>query len=262
MPQPTLRITGLSPLFLLLSACGTVSGLQDGAPHNPQDVSHVADAVPRAEPPSKYGNPAFYDVNGKRYFTRKSSAGYYEQGTASWYGTKFHGRRTSSGEPYDMYAMTAAHKTLPLPTYAEVKNLENGRRVVVRINDRGPFHDDRLIDLSYAAAAKLGMLGAGTARVEVRAIDPGRPQTTTAQTPQPDNGLFVQVGAYLNRDNAERMRTRLADASIPGNILVYQGTGQDIYRVRIGPVAGAGDARRLTERLVSLGIHESTIITE
>jgi rare lipoprotein A len=128
--------------------------------------------VPRAEPRSRYGNPPFYDVMGKRYFVLSSSVGYLERGVASWYGPGFHKVRTSTGELYDMYAMTAAHKTLPLPAYVRVTNLQNGRSVVVRVNDRGPFVGNRIIDLSYTAASKLDMLRNGTAMVEVRTLEP------------------------------------------------------------------------------------------
>jgi rare lipoprotein A len=239
-----------------LSACSTSSVFEpsDAAPANPRDVSHVQNAVPRTEARSRYGNPDSYVVYGKRYHTRKSSQGYKEKGGASWYGTKFHGRRTSSGEPYDMYAMTAAHKTLPLPSYVEVTNLGNGRKVIVRVNDRGPFHDGRIIDMSYAAAVKLGMLGKGTARVEVRAIDP-RTQTTSAPAttstaavttqaatpPKPVQAIapatqtattavpvpasappvriinapvFLQVGAFASLINAERLRSDIADQNV------------------------------------------------
>ena len=144
-----------------------------GAPYKDQTAMAVPDAVPRAEPLSKYGNPESYTVYGKTYNVMPSSLGYREIGYASWYGRKFHGRRTSSGEIYDMYAMTAAHRTLPLPTYVRVRNLDNGREAIVRVNDRGPFHSDRIIDLSYAAATKLGLVEAGTAKVEVEAIDTG-----------------------------------------------------------------------------------------
>ena len=135
----------------------------------------VPDAVPRVEPRSRYGNPPFYEVFGKRYYVLSSSSAYVERGVASWYGPGFHKIRTSTGEPYDMYGMTAAHKTLPLPAYVRVTNLQNGRSVVVRVNDRGPFVGNRIIDLSYTAAAKLDMLRNGTAMVEVRAIDPAIP---------------------------------------------------------------------------------------
>ena len=132
----------------------------------------VPDAVPRVEPRSRYGNPPFYEVFGKRYYVLSSSVGYWERGVASWYGPGFHKERTSTGESYDMYGMTAAHKTLPLPAYVRVTNLQNGRSVVVRVNDRGPFVSNRIIDLSYTAAAKLDMLRHGTAMVEIRSIDP------------------------------------------------------------------------------------------
>jgi rare lipoprotein A (peptidoglycan hydrolase) len=129
------------------------------------------DAVPRAEAYSKYGNPASYEVLGQRYEVMKDNRGYRETGIASWYGPGFHGKRASAGEEYDMYAMTAAHKTLRIPCYVEVTNLQNGKRAVVRVNDRGPFHDNRIIDLSFAAAQKLGVVGTGTALVEVRHLD-------------------------------------------------------------------------------------------
>ncbi|MEO6696998.1 MAG: septal ring lytic transglycosylase RlpA family protein [Gammaproteobacteria bacterium] len=169
-----------------LTSCGTTprqtrlpaapaGGETDGAPLQQVDFDSIPEPEPRMEPYSKYGNPTYYEVNGRLYHTLSSSAGYVERGIASWYGTKFHGRRTSSGEPYDLYAVTAAHKTLPLPSYVLVTNLNNGRNLVARVNDRGPFHQDRIIDLSYAAAGKLGVLPTGTALVEVRAIQPGEP---------------------------------------------------------------------------------------
>ena len=147
----------------------------DGAPEIPPDVANLPEPVPHPEPLSRYGNRSPYVVLDKNYTVLPSAAGYLERGIASWYGTKFDGRPTSSFEPYDMYQFTAAHRTLPLPSYARVTNLENGRSVIVRINDRGPFHEGRLIDLSYAAAIKLGVNVHGTAQVEVRGIDPGQP---------------------------------------------------------------------------------------
>src|ERR1700678_3728689 len=151
----------------------------------PPPPDSVPDMVPRNEPRSRNGNPPFYDVMGKRYFVLSSSVGYVERGVASWYGPGFHKVRTSTGEPYDMYAMTAAHKTLPLPAYVRVTNLQNGRSVVVRVNDRGPFVGNRIIDLSYTAAAKLHMLRNGTAIVEVRSIDSPLPVSATASTQAP-----------------------------------------------------------------------------
>ena len=138
----------------------------------PPPADSVPDMVPRVEPRSRNGNPPFYDVMGKRYFVLSSGVGYVERGVASWYGPGFHKVRTSTGEPYDMYAMTAAHKTLPLPAYVRVTNLQNGRSIVVRVNDRGPFVGNRIIDLSYTAASKLDMLRNGTAMVEVRTLEP------------------------------------------------------------------------------------------
>ena len=135
-------------------------------------VYEIDGVVPRAEQKSRIGNAPSYVVFGRRYSVLRTSSGYVEEGIASWYGEPFHGRRTSSGEVYDMHQLSAAHKSLPLPTYVQVTNLENGRRIVVRVNDRGPFHEGRIIDLSYAAARKLDIVGPGTARVEVRALAP------------------------------------------------------------------------------------------
>src|SRR5690554_5870511 len=143
----------------------------DAYPVAPPDVSRVPDAVPRLEPPSRGGNRSTYEVWGKTYSVLPEARGYARQGTASWYGEKFHGYATSNGEIYDMYKMTAAHRSLPLPSFVRVTSLDNGRSVIVRVNDRGPFHNDREIDLSYAAAARLDILDSGTGRVKVEAID-------------------------------------------------------------------------------------------
>src|SRR3990170_7001516 len=149
--QPAARILGLIALLSIVGGCGTLPTFTDAFPHQdsgplrPIDVTSIPDAIPRDEPASKYGNPPSYIVDGKRYYVLATSAGYTKRGIASWYGTKFHGNRTSSGEPYDMYAMTAAHKTLPLPSYVRVRNLQNGRSIILRVNDRGPFLHDRLI---------------------------------------------------------------------------------------------------------------------
>lgn len=165
------RFVLLLVLMLALTSCAMFRR-GDGPPNYNVDVSKIPNAVPKVEPRAKYGNQAAYTVKGKRYYTLKSSSGYSAVGVASWYGTKFHSLRTSSGERYNMLGMTAAHKTLPLPTYVEVTNLKNKRTVIVKVNDRGPFSSNRLIDLSYVAAKKLGMLGHGTAYVEVKAINP------------------------------------------------------------------------------------------
>ena len=193
-----------------LSACSAISIItqekDSGPPPGSVDISSVPDAVPKVEPKSKYGNPSSYVVLGKRYYVMNDSKGFVERGIASWYGKKFHGRRTSNGETYDMYAMTAAHKNLPLPTYVEVTNLKNRRRVIVRVNDRGPFHENRIIDLSYTAAAKLDIISTGTGWVEIRAIDPVTyaRSGTPSGTPPPDArqklpGIYIQVGIFTTR---------------------------------------------------------------
>lgn len=177
IPRIKRGMTALAILgcFLFLNGCSHMHR-KDGPPNFYVDETKIPDAVPKAEPKSKYGNQASYTVFGKRYYTMQSSRNYEERGTASWYGTLFHKRHTSNGERYDMLGMTAAHKTLPLPTYVQVTNLRNGRKVIVKVNDRGPFEQNRLIDLSYVAAKKLGMLGHGTAYVDVKAINPGEYQ--------------------------------------------------------------------------------------
>ena len=212
------HLFGTTVLGLTLAGCGTQitgpAGERDG-PGEHRDVSHVPDAVPKVEPKSKYGNPKSYVVFGKRYYTKASARGHVEKGLASWYGKKFHGRRTSSGERYNMYAMTAAHKSLPLPTYAEVTNLDNGRSVVVKVNDRGPFHRGRVIDLSYAAARKLGVVRRGTAMVEVRSIDPRNPNTKKQKKriTEPESAVRVAATSSPARkaSSASKKPTRVAD---------------------------------------------------
>lgn len=261
-----LIILGIS-LALWFAGCSSTKVFEpsDQAPASPRDVSAVPNAVPKAEPRSRYGNPASYVVFGKRYHTLPSSKGYRERGLASWYGTKFHGKRTSSGEPYDLYAMTAAHKTLPLPTYVEVTNLDNGRSVIVKVNDRGPFHGGRIIDLSYTAASKLGILDKGTGRVEVRAIDPRTPDQAPANTPvliqkdipaeTTDSQLFLQVGAFQDRNNAERMRNNIQAQNLGAVRIVEAGTEQGtFYKVQVGPLSDAGEADRVAQALQPLGI--------
>ena len=261
---------------LLVTSCGLVAcstlktGLQsDDAPANPRDVSNVPDAVPRAEPPSRYGNPKSYKVYGETYYPLAMSKNYTARVTASWYGTKFHGKRTSSGEPYDMYAMTAAHKTLPLPTYVEITNLQNGRTVIVKVNDRGPFHDDRLIDLSYSAAARLDILPYGTGQVEIRAIDPEQttdsttPADTTPATTQENAALYLQVGAFSSRGNAQRMQDDLQSQNI-GAIRIVETTTDDgtFFKVQVGPLASHMEANRVTQELKTLGINHSHSIVQ
>ena len=230
-------------------------------PAPPADTGNVPDAVPRVEARSAHGNPPFYDVLGRRYFVLASAEGYVERGVASWYGPGFHSGSTSSGEAYDMYGMTAAHKTLPLPTYARVTNLRNGLSVVVRINDRGPFVANRLIDLSYTAAAKLDMLRGGTAMVEVRVVTPDDPQsqalTRSSETPSPT--LYVQAGAFAVPANAQALLSKLQQAGLANSFVVPPPPGSKIYRVRVGPVASVADFDTLAAKLATLGVPDARL---
>ena len=247
----------------MLSACG-VAPERDRQPADGVDVSSLPGPTPRAEPRSRYGNPRSYVVHGKRYFTLATARGFVQRGVASWYGPKFHGRRTSSGEPYDMYKMTAAHKTLPLPTYVLVRNLETERRIVVRVNDRGPFHGDRIIDLSYAAARKLGIARKGTGLVEVRALEPGKAVRPAKRSRKSEPArLFVQAGAFRAAGNAARLQARLRAASRwPVRVLRARSNGRVMYRVRLGPVSSMEEADRVSTALGALGIRSPRIVVE
>jgi rare lipoprotein A len=368
LPRRSRLAGGLGGLCLLalLGGCASGGGDREAGSTEAIDPGGIPDAVPRVEPRSKYGNMDSYSVKGRTYRTKESSDGYVERGLASWYGRQFHGRKTSSGERYDMYSMTAAHKTLPLPTYVRVTNVDSGRSAVVKVNDRGPFHGPRVIDLSYAAATKLGVVAKGTALVEVRAIDPARPGSdpgpllaaTYARTPEPKSerilarnepvpkrressprhepapvqeravesalaamgaepvakpavqtvakrearpetrpetgpatrspeppapkpvlvqaerpvpavavraaapkgdagakGLYLQVGAFGDPTNAERLRKRL-NPLLAGQVRVQSASaeGPKLYKVRIGPLSSEGEANRLQAKLVTLGV--------
>jgi rare lipoprotein A len=209
--------------------------------------------VPRDEPRAKHGNPPFYEVGGRRYVVLPSAAGYVEQGIASWYGPDFHGGRTSTGETYDMNAMTGAHPTLPLPTWVRVTNLENGRSVVVRLNDRGPFARGRIIDLSRAAAEALDMVRAGTARVEVQSLAAGD-AAPAAPAAAAGAAYYAQAGAFGSRENAEALAARLRAAGIEG-VSVVEGAanGSPLFRVRAGPASTLPDFDRLVERMRAAG---------
>jgi len=245
----------------------------------PIDVSKIPEPVPKSEPRSRYGNKASYEVLGKTYRVMSDSHGYVERGIASWYGNKFHGFMTSSFETYDMYAFSAAHKTLPLPSYARVTNLDNGKSVVVRVNDRGPFHDDRIIDLSYAAAVKVGVWPKGTARVEVRAIDPAHPdelppsRTAQAQpvdrrarpapsasssrpsTVNPGSRIYLQLAAFGDRENAERALAAAKRAGLDqAGIESIAVGGRTVHRLRVGPLVDVDAADALSARVERLGL--------
>jgi rare lipoprotein A len=283
---------------LALAACSTApprSGggyyLDDGPDAAPRDVSAVPDAVPKHEPRAAYGNKPYVAL-GRRYEPMADARGYRARGTASWYGKKFHGQLTSSREPYDMYAMTAAHKTLPLPSYVRVRNVQNGRTVVVRVNDRGPFLHDRLIDLSYAAAWKLGIVATGTGVVEIETVHPESPAPTkvtesSALTGEAASGavpsrpglelvtpavadsrplapvpkIYVQLGAFAQPENAEALRARAERASL-GPVTVQPGQGAARYRVRVGPLADAAHGARLAEHAQALGFERAKVVSE
>ncbi len=265
--RPGAGAAALLAVLALLGGCGLKLGRAPPPPLSAQ-VPDAQDAVPRSEPLSRYGNPESYVVFGRTYYPLKSARGFVERGIASWYGPDFHGKRTSSGEPYDMYRMTAAHKTLPLPTYVQVTNLQNGRKTVLRVNDRGPFHENRVIDLSFAAAKKLGVDGPGTALVEVRALEPGAPLPASVPPPagpalagEAETTFWLQVGAFRDRANAERLRDRL-NGTVERAVDIAQATvdGTPIYRVRVGPLVSVDVADRVVEALVHLGLHEHTVV--
>lgn len=269
-PTLPLRLTFIALLGALLASCGGGGGgaHRDSAPRGYPDLSHTPDAVPRAEPYAR-ANLRPYKVFGRRYVPMQSANGYVEQGVASWYGRKFHGNNTANGERYDMYAMTAAHKTLPLPSYVQVRNLENGRTAVVRVNDRGPFHGNRIIDLSYAAASKLGMSSKGTALVEVRAIDPRNPGPVLrrAASPTPSVGtpgnrhIFLQVGAFGDPNNARRLQQRLRQV-LDSEVRIEQAqtASGTMHRVQVGPLASVEIADRVTDRLEDINIYQIQLL--
>jgi rare lipoprotein A len=224
----------------------------------PPDISKLVEPVPKVEPRSLYGNKSPYSVLGQTYRVLPSAKNYDERGIASFYGNKFHGYKTSSLENYDMYAFTAASKTLPLPSYAQVTNLQNGKTVIVRINDRGPFHQDRVIDLSYVAAVKLGIWPKGTGLVEVRGIDPGEPLQELPPPPAVTSGnpgIYLQVGAFSDADNAERVAQRLRQANFaPVQVIEAQVNGRSVRRVRVGPLADVDSADQVTARIEDMGL--------
>lgn len=281
-----------------LSGCGTITKrdvskappaprggyyLDDGPDGNPPvDLDAVPDAVPRVEPLNR-GATRPYTVMGRSYSPMTSLQPYRARGIATWYGRRYHGKPTASGELYDMYAMTAAHATLPIPSYARVTNLANGKSVVVRVNDRGPFLGDRLIDLSYTAAYKLGLIAAGSGMVEVESIIPGgmeatqaaaaapplvpagdEPVAVTASAPAqgtlppsssaiPMDGstgrLYLQLGAFGSRDNAESYlaRLKLQVEWLADRLHLFPRDG--LYRVHAGPYASPLEARQIAERI-------------
>jgi rare lipoprotein A len=246
---------------------------QDDGPGEspPPDLDAVADAEPKAEPLHKYANNP-YTVLGQRYVPDTGFTAYKARGVASWYGRKFHGKKTSSGEAYDMYGMTAAHPTLPIPSYARVTNPRNGRSVVVRVNDRGPFHSERVIDLSYTAAHRLGIVQSGSGQVVVESIDalnpaakPAQPSEPPAAPPEPEKaalpqvadagGIYLQLGAFSSQQNAESFGSRIRQqmGALADALQVLAGNG--VYRVHLGPYRSqseAGQAAALLQQTLNI----------
>lgn len=274
LPENAGRLIVLIVMVTLVGGCASGSGgsggryamSSDAYPDRHTDVSKVPDAVPQVEPLSRSGNQSTYQVLGKRYHVLSSSKGYSQTGRASFYGQKFQGYDTANGEQYDMYTMSAAHRTLPLPTFVRVTNLANDRSVIVRVNDRGPFHDDRLIDLSYAAASRLDMLGAGTARVRVTAIDPrqwqarhnnnqqvaartenspgasraqgidafsGQKSAPVTSSNDPNSAVYLQVAALGSDEHAQALRDKL-EARLSRPVRVTRHAA--MHRVQVGPL--------------------------
>jgi len=343
-------------LCLVFGGCGQTP-VRDARHTANTPVSRVTpDAIPRAEPLSRYGNPESYEVFGQTYYPLKSSEGFVERGVASWYGPGFHHKRTSSREPYDMYEMSAAHRVLPLPTYVEVTHLGSGQKAVVKVNDRGPFKDDRVLDLSYAAAQRLGIHGPGTAWVEIRALSPGARTEGTGTAPVPaapaqsrnkrvahlpgsfllpshpparrraharpnlydfhmaarrgqfmrtdgtprlrvstsgtvaldpapreppappaasggpaEGGLFLQVGAFSEAANAERLRARIGAILAPMLGTVYEPAvhirpsriaDRHLYRVQVGPLVGTEMVERIGARLSNVGLRAHRVTAD
>lgn len=234
---------------------------RDGGPAAPEvDVEKLVEPVPKPEPRSRYGNKSPYSVLGKTYTVLPDSKGYSERGIASWYGNKFHGYMTSSLEPYDMYQFSAAHKSLPLPSYVRVTNLDNGKSVVVRVNDRGPFHESRIIDLSYAAAVRIGVWPKGTGLVQVQALDPehpvAEPSSSSAVTGSTaDARIFLQLGAFSDRANADQVVKKVERAGISNVRIITTRIGdREIHRVRLGPIESVAKADAMVQRIEALGL--------
>ena len=256
----------------------------DGPGENaPDNLDAIPDAVPRDEPLHRFANRP-YSVLGRDYVPMSSRTPYREQGVASWYGKKFHGQKTSSGERYDMFGMTAAHPTLPIPSYVRVTNPASGKSVVVRINDRGPFHAGRIIDLSYTAAWKLGYIGNGSTLVEVESIQPGT-QLAVAPAPtavdddpiarfaaqpvaeskpaaaRPASGTFVQLGAFGNPDNAESFRAHIARELDWAGETLRTTSADNLHRVQLGPFASRAEAEGAAEKVrAALGVKPAIVV--
>lgn len=269
--------------LLRLASCCCLAALLAGCGGQSAYVPASGQAIINPERSAR-GNPAVYEVFGERYYVMNSSDGFREEGVASWYGRDFHGKPTSSGEVYDMHELTAAHKTLPIPTWVEVTNLQNGKRVIVKVNDRGPFIDGRVIDLSLRAAEEIDMINAGTAPVQVRALGTSSYAPTGGALAANDSrggfsiisdaraespavasarSFYLQVGAYSDRNNAMRVADQLKRDGFANSFVLTTGDGRArMHRVRVGPLASEAQVDRMRADLRGIGVVESTLILE
>jgi rare lipoprotein A len=259
-PFSFILILGLFLFIFTVGGCFHTPSTRDGAPKYHIDISKIHNPVPHYLPKSKYGNPDFYTVKGKRYYVLKSARGYDKRGIASWYGTKFNGRLTSTREPYNLAGMTAASPDLPIPCYARVTNLENGRQVIVKVNDRGPFAANRIMDLSYVAAEKLGYANKGTALVEVTSIDEPNPlEKARIQFAHHRPQMYLQVGAFAYPANAEHLKAELGRLTRRNIRITHEDSR--LYRVQIGPLETVSESDDLQSRIESAGLgHAMTVI--
>ncbi len=273
------RLLLLFCYVLILASCSNTrvsvsAGKHDAGPSEPIDLSHVQNAVPKQEVWARYGNHSPYYVLGESYEVLDSNADFTQEGIASWYGTKFHGELTSTREAYDMYTMTAAHKTLPLPSYVLVTNLENHKQVLVRVNDRGPFKEGRIIDLSYAAAQRIDMHHKGTARVRIETLPPfmSKPADNLATSKAvldrkdfPEHKKnYLQVGVYANQNTAYDMQARLVNI-LPEHTVAVLKTGkknQFLYKVRVGPLASYQQLEQVQKSLMENHFQNFFLVSE
>lgn len=239
---------------------GRYSLKNDKMPLNPPNVEHVPNASPKYEPYSRRGNKP-YTVYGESYNVLNTGQGFSETGHASWYGEKFHGYETSNGEPYDMYSMSGAHKTLPLPSYAKITNLDNNKQVIIRINDRGPFHSERILDVSYAAAYKLGMLGKGTARIKLDVIYVGSlAATNSAVANAQDSGNhYIQLVASQDQQKLKKMAKELEQKY---QVQTRVQAANNMFRLQLGPIGQPELADRLLNKVKQDGYPEGYMVLE
>ncbi len=245
-------------------SAGPVFEQKDGAPQHPVSADTIVDAIPRKDAVTRAGNKNPYTVLGKTYHLLPTSTGYNQRGLASWYGTKFQGRPTANGEPYNLYGMTAAHRTLPIPAYVRVTNLDNNRTAIVRVNDRGPFHSDRIIDLSYAAAVKLGYAEKGTARVLVETVEPDTAPASVLASVQsvaqaPVGSYFLQIAAFKSLALANKLRAELL-TNTEHSVAINPSQPVGFYRVQLGPIATLELAEKVSEKLVALNFSQPKLI--